>query len=122
MKHKKQKNIDKRYIRGIVAEFQTINILKRQKYEILHHRFQHLNGEIDIIAKDNNELVAVEVKHRQTYRTIRCVKIKQRKNIKKTLSYFLEQYHEYKKYSIRFDVVLFAAKYRQYAHLKGAFK
>ncbi len=38
------------------------DFLKRKKYKILEKNFQNRFGEIDIIAKDKNQLVFVEVK------------------------------------------------------------
>ncbi|USO02211.1 MAG: YraN family protein [Alphaproteobacteria bacterium] len=108
--------------KGQVAELQAIRILKSKKYKILHHNFKCHAGEIDIIARDDNFLVVVEVKCRPNYRTIKCVRMKQRNRIKRTLAYFLKENPHYKTYLVRFDIILFATKYMQYAHLKNAFQ
>lgn len=41
--------------------------LKKQGYKILERNFRTRNGEIDIIALDNNTLVFIEVKTRSTF-------------------------------------------------------
>ena len=52
---------------GKKYEEEAVNYLKILKYKIIEQNFKLLPiGEIDIIAKDKNTLVFVEVKYRKT--------------------------------------------------------
>lgn len=49
---------------GIKGELVAVNHLKQKKYIILETNFKNKIGEIDIIAKQNDTIVFVEVKYR----------------------------------------------------------
>ncbi len=49
---------------GKAGEKKAENYLKKQKYKILKTNYTNVLGEIDIIAKQNNTIVFVEVKTR----------------------------------------------------------
>lgn len=51
-------------VRGAVAEDVAEKYLKKQKYKILERNFKCPFGEIDIIAKDKDTIVFVEVKYK----------------------------------------------------------
>ena len=51
---------------GKKGEIIAANYLKKQKYKILEMNYKNKIGEIDIIAKDKNYLVFVEVKTRMS--------------------------------------------------------
>jgi putative endonuclease len=51
---------------GKLGEELAVNYLMEKGYEILERNWRNVHKEIDIIAKDGNELVIVEVKARQT--------------------------------------------------------
>ena len=51
---------------GNLGEDYAVKILKKNKYSILERNFTIRGGEIDIIAKDGEYLVFVEVKMRKT--------------------------------------------------------
>jgi putative endonuclease len=53
---------------GKESESLAVNSLKKQGYEILETNFKTKIGEIDIIARDGDTLVFVEVKARKTLR------------------------------------------------------
>lgn len=53
-----------RYL-GNKGEDYAVKILKKQKYKILERNFTIRGGEIDIVAKDGETLVFVEVKMRK---------------------------------------------------------
>ena len=50
---------------GIYGEKLALKYLKKQKYKILEKNFRCALGEIDIVAKDGEFLVFVEVKKRK---------------------------------------------------------
>ncbi len=49
---------------GILGENLAINYLIKQGYQILERNYRHQKGEVDILAKKNDVLAAVEVKTR----------------------------------------------------------
>ena len=51
---------------GKLGEELAVNYLTSKGYEILERNWHNIHKEIDIIAKDGEELVIVEVKTRQT--------------------------------------------------------
>jgi len=53
---------------GEIAERYAIKLLEKNGYEILQKNFRNRFGEIDIIAKDGDTLVFVEVKARSSRR------------------------------------------------------
>jgi len=55
----------KHLAQGIFGEQQALAFLKQQGFEIFHCNWRHKNLEIDIIAKDKETLVFVEVKTRK---------------------------------------------------------
>lgn len=96
-------------LRGRWAEEQAKHLLERKGYHIILRRFKCRYGEIDLIAQQDDYLVAVEVKYRQYFSdAANSVSLAQRKRIIMTLCHFLaEQNANNAKYSfLRFDVVL----------------
>ncbi len=93
-----------------------------KSYTILQANFRCKYGEIDVVARDADTLVFVEVKHyksgslRTPYEAVS--KSKQRKIIQ-TAQYYLMQNPQLNQ-SMRFDVILFENG-KLLDHLKGAF-
>ncbi len=54
------------HLLGVKGEQKATEYLKKQKYKILQRNFFCNYGEIDIIAKDGDFIVFVEVKSRQS--------------------------------------------------------
>ena len=76
-------------------------------YKIIERNFRCRQGEIDIIAKDKNEYVFIEVKTRSNIkfgRPSEAVNYLKRQHIFKVANYFLYKYG-LQKCSVRFDVV-----------------
>lgn len=92
---------------GILGEQKAVEFLETKKYRILKQNFRCPYGEIDIIAKDKDTIVFVEVKTRRTTnygRGMEAVNYSKRQKIKKTALYFLsENTHRYS--NLRFDVL-----------------
>ncbi len=117
-KEKKQNNttdIGKKY------EDEAVTFLKNLKYKIIEQNFKLLPiGEIDIIAKDKNTIVFVEVKYRKTkdFGTPAefVTKSKQKKVIKTALCYIKQNKI---KADIRFDVISICQT--EIEHIKNAF-
>lgn len=55
------------WVVGQSAEEVAANYLKKKGYEVLERNFRIRGGEIDIVAKDRNDLVFVEVKARWSH-------------------------------------------------------
>lgn len=81
--------------------------LKKNNYIIIDRNFYSKQGEIDIVAEDNNELVFIEVKSRTNLKYGEPVdavdKIKQTRLIK-TINYYLYLKH-IKNTNIRVDII-----------------
>lgn len=81
--------------------------LIKQNYVILERNYRTRLGEIDIIAKENKEIVFVEVKSRKSFRYGRAVeavnKTKQ-KHIKNTANFYLYK-NRLNNMQVRFDVI-----------------
>lgn len=94
-------------IEGKIGEQEAVEYLKELGYEILYTNFRCKQGEIDIIAKDNEEIVFVEVKTRTStkYGEAREAvnKIKQ-KHILDAAKYYLYMNKKESAY-VRIDVV-----------------
>lgn len=97
----------KKQIIGRYGEKETIKYLEKLGYTILAQNFITYYGEIDIVAKDNDEYVFIEVKTRtsKNFGTPRdAVNANKRKHIISSSKYFIYKYGlENKK--IRFDIV-----------------
>lgn len=97
----------KKHETGIIGENMAERYLRNLGYEIIQRNFYCRQGEIDIIAKDKNELVFIEVKTRTniTYgKPAEAVN-----NIKQKHIYDATKYYLYKNYIndiyVRFDVI-----------------
>jgi putative endonuclease len=106
---------------GKKYEDEAVNYLKNLKYKIIEQNFKLLPiGEIDIIAKDKNTFVFVEVKYRKTKAfgtpSEFVTKSKQKKVIKTALCYIKQNKI---KADIRFDVISICQA--EIEHIKNAF-
>lgn len=97
----------KKHETGIIGENMAERYLRNIGYEIIQRNFYCKQGEIDIIAKDKNELVFIEVKTRTniTYgKPAESVN-----NIKQKHIYDATKYYLYKnsinEVYVRFDVI-----------------
>lgn len=85
-----------------VAEY-----LNKLGYKIIDRNFKCKQGEIDIIAKDKEEYVFIEVKTRQNFnygRPVEAVTEYKQKHIWNSSKYYLYSHHLENNY-VRFDVV-----------------
>lgn len=79
---------------GALGEKLAVKHLKKKKYKILEKNYKTKAGEIDIIAKENNSLVFVEVKSRAFDPIVSgsyAVDQKKRLHIFKTASIYIKQ-------------------------------
>ena len=92
---------------GNTGENLATEYLEKQGYTILERNFYCKQGEIDIIAKDKNEIVFIEVKSRSNKLfgiPSEAVTKQKIKHLFRTARYFLYKYKIINEY-IRFDVV-----------------
>ena len=82
--------------------------LELQGYEILEYNFRCHKGEIDIVAKEGEYLVFVEVKYRKNQRMgtpLEAVNIRKQRKISRTASYYCFKHRYGENMLCRFDVI-----------------
>lgn len=92
---------------GTYYEGQAALYLKQQGYRILEQNFSSRCGEIDLIAKDGDTLVFVEVKYRSSASfgdPAEAVTAKKQEKIRKTARYYLCTHQLSEDTPCRFDV------------------
>jgi len=97
--------------------------IKEQGYEILEYNFRCRMGEIDIVAKDGEYLVFVEVKYRSSSRSgspLEAVDARKQRIISKVASYYCLTHGCNESTPCRFDVV--AIDGGEYTLIKNAFE
>lgn len=91
---------------GIWAERVAIIFLCLKGYRIIAWRFKSKFGEVDIIAKKSQVIVAVEVKARKNKTAIEeLLHPKQIQRIKKSAEFFYLQNPQFHECDLRFDFV-----------------
>lgn len=108
------------YEKGISAERIASKMLISRGYEILGQRIRTGYGEIDILAKKENDVVAVEVKQRKTLEAAKCcIPLRQRRRIFDAISFIASERNKpFENY--RVDVICFDAVGR-FEHIENAF-
>ena len=112
-------------IKGNLGEDIACYYLRKNEYKILERNFTSYRGEIDIIARDKDEIVFVEVKTRaQVYcgypsESVNFTKIKQ---LYKVAEYYIFA-NKINDERLRFDVIevyLYGSKSYKINHIKNA--
>lgn len=106
--------------KGNKGEQHALKYLKKNKYHILDKNFHSKFGEIDIIAQEDDTIIFVEVKYRNTnsYETAAgAVHPQKRKKIIQTAQYWISL--QGIEVACRFDVI--AINDTQLEHIKNAF-
>lgn len=117
----KQEEIGNKRTLGTQYELLAIAYLKEKKYTILEHSYRCRFGEIDIIAKQGEYIVFVEVKYRKKKDfgyPREAVNYKKRQHILRTAMYYLKTKIGYEVAS-RFDVIEILGD--TITHLEAAF-
>ena len=119
-----QYNLHNREI-GIIGEKEAIKFLRSIGYIILSQNFYAREGEIDIVAKEKDEYIFVEVKTRISNKygkPVDAVNKRKKKHILATSKYYIYKYGLEDKY-IRFDVVevYIDGKNKSINHIKNVF-
>lgn len=108
-------------VEGCKGELLAEQYLKKQKYKILEKNYRNKIGEIDIIAKDKDTLVFVEVKARESAifgRPCEAVTPYKQNKIRGVASYYLMTKRQ-SDADCRFDVVEVMGE--EVNHIKNAF-
>jgi len=109
-------------LRGIDGEAAAARYLEGQRLKVLHQHYQTRWGEIDLICRDRDTWVFVEVKARARASRPSAVEVvtlsKQKKIVGAALS-FMKQ-HRLKDQAMRFDVVAIEGEHLEW--LPGAFE
>ena len=97
----------KQKIKGNYGEEIAKEYLKGKRYIVLEENFNCRSGEIDIIAKDKNEIVFIEVKTREFGKNIRPIEAINKcklERIVKTAKYYVF-INDIEKENMRFDAI-----------------
>lgn len=92
-------------------------------YVLIASNFRAKNAEIDLIFKDNDTLVFIEVKTRRFINDLSSsllVSLKQQSKIKFGAALFLNDYNYFYN-EVRFDVVLVSSNFNEYKYIESAF-
>ena len=112
---------DRTYDKGLAGEGRALAFLEKLGMQLVHRRYRAPGGEVDIIMREGNTLVFVEVKLRYTGSIgdglMAVTRKKQRRIIKTALYYLSEHEHDG---AVRFDVVEETSSGIQ--HIKDAFQ
>jgi putative endonuclease len=112
---------ERTYDKGLAGESRAVQYLEKQGMRLVHRRYRAAGGEADIIMRDGDALVFVEVKLRHTGTSgegLMAVTVKKQRRIVKTALYYLAE-HDHEG-PVRFDVVEVTADGIQ--HIKNAFQ
>jgi putative endonuclease len=111
---------------GSKGEDLAIQFLKKKGYRIIERNYKTSVGEIDIIARDGNTIVFVEVKTRTDDSfgyPFEAVNKKKRQKLKNLALLYLKR--QVKESPVRFDVLSIFytdAREQEIAHIKDAFE
>lgn len=109
----------KRHQLGKEGEEYATSYLQDKGYTIIKRNFECRQGEIDIIAKDKEEYVFVEVKTRQNFhygKPCEAVTEQKQKHIWNATKYYLYS-HKLEDQPVRFDVIeVYKNKGKFYIH------
>ncbi len=120
-KKKLQRKRQFAYLKGKWAEILATFYLRMKGYHVVARRYKKPVGEIDIIARHKNALVAVEVKQRSTMEiALHAIHTKQRRRISRAMEYFIGSHPEYSGMDTRFDVLLITSFVKKPVHIENA--
>jgi putative endonuclease len=95
------------YQKGVAAEALAADMLCEKGCEILEMRYKTRFGEVDIIAKDSDSLVFVEVKARKKQEDgLYAVSAKARARIENAALHYMSEHATYADLGMCFDVVV----------------
>ena len=99
--------MENNHILGKIGEKIAVKYLQKQNYKIITTNFYTRKGEIDIIAKQNKEIIFIEVKTRTSEefgKPAEAVTYFKQKHMYQAAQYYIYKSNQNIKY-IRFDVI-----------------
>lgn len=117
---KKQKGYERQ--KGFEYEEKAAVYLRKKGYKILEKNFYTFFGEIDLIAREKDTIVFIEVKYRKSIKNgypQEAVTYKKRQRIINSAQYYLYQHNALEK-PCRFDVIAIAGE--ELLHIENAFE
>ena len=110
---------------GKKGEIIAANYLKKQKYKILQMNYKNQIGEIDIVAKDKDYLVFIEVKTRISKAfgdPLEAIDEEKQFKIRNVATMYLMKHKLIDKVPIRFDAIaILGDEEYEIRHIKDAF-
>lgn len=110
---------------GKTAEFIALQYLRLKGYHLVEHNYVTGRGtgagEVDIIIRNQNTLVFVEVKKRKTIeKAAYSITPKQIQRIRRGAEAFLARHKEFADFNVRFDAILVESMLK-IQHIENAF-
>lgn len=110
---------------GDWGEHRACIYLKKNNYCLLKRNFRTRQGEIDIIARQNDIIAFIEVKTRKSKKygfPVEAVNKKKQKKIQSLARCFLQR-KDYSCYRVRFDIIciIISGNKARLRHMKNAF-
>lgn len=96
--------------KGLRSEQRALDYLLAEGLTLLSRNYRCRLGEIDLVMKDQDCLVFVEVRYRAANRfadAAGSVDLRKQVKIRRTAQYYLGRHRELTDYPVRFDVVAF---------------
>jgi putative endonuclease len=100
--------IDPRMQRGLDCETLAVSHLRECGIEVLARNLRCKSGELDIVARENDVLLIVEVRQRARKDfggALESVTWRKRRKIIRATRYFLQANRQWRMRSLRFDVI-----------------
>ncbi|KTC80912.1 putative endonuclease distantly related to archaeal Holliday junction resolvase [Legionella cherrii] len=110
--------------KGRIAEEKALAYLKTQGLKLITQNYRCRLGEIDLIMRDKEALVFIEVRSRistQFGGGIASVTYAKRQKIIKTATLFMLEHQKYDQFALRFDVIGIDGKSASINWIKDAF-
>jgi putative endonuclease len=99
---------DPRMQRGLDCETLAVSHLQKSGVEVLARNLRCKSGELDIVARENDTLLIVEVRQRAAKDfggALQSVTWRKRRKIIRATRYFLQANHGWRTHRLRFDVI-----------------
>jgi putative endonuclease len=111
-------------VKGLAGENRAAHFLRGHGYVILKRNYRTVAGEIDIIARNSDELIFIEVKHWKnlTFENLEYAinRTKQKRIIESSKKYVYEN-PVFADFNLRYDVILISDNDNNIYHINNAF-
>lgn len=93
---------------GRMAEDLAMRYLQRRKLTLLERNFRSRFGEIDLIMRENDTIIFIEVRARKTdafLHPVETIDYRKRNRIRKTGQSYMQKTAAWDRFDMRFDIV-----------------